>query len=970
MSDYNISDQTLESYKLIFESSLDAILLTHPDGTIFYANSATEELYGYTQKEICDLGRRGIVDTNDPNLQVILDERARLGKSKGELTLIKKDGSKFPGEVSTSIYTDKKSNINTFMTIRDITKRKENEIITQNLLNTEQLLTEELTTSNEKLLSTTEELQVTNQLLLQQEEKQLSIYNELQESHKKLNKTLEELSKSESLLSSITNLSSDIIYVKDRQSRWIFVNPALEKFVGKNSADLLGKNDLEIYSNPEIAKTILKNDSTIMDSGKEVILEEVVETPEGIRSFISVKTPRFNENGQVIGIVGISHDITERKYAEQKNQKLLEQEQQLTEELQTSNEELQAITEEFQVTNEELHQQEEKLLQTYNELKTSEERFRNIIETSQDAYMRTDRKGNIIMASPSAARMYRFDSNLDMIGTSTHSYFKTSEDRDYAIEELKQHSKFIDYEVEARRNDGTFFWVSQNAQYYYDNHGKIKGSETFVRDISIRKQAEEALNQSEKLLNDIINGFPSPIFVKDIDGRFLTVNSKFEELLGVKNKELKGKTDYDIITRELAEIYRVNDQKVLDEGKAIRLEEEADLVDGHHTFIANKFPIFDSKGKPYGVGSISTDITELKKIEENLKESEERLRLAQNLGNVGIWDWNTITDELHFTPELEQLYGLVPGTIKTYEDWRQLTHPDDIEKIETERDNKIAKNQPFDLEFRIFHNSGEIHWLSAKGGAIYNDEGDILRVLGINTDITERINHEIELERSNEELERFAYVSSHDLQEPLRMVTLYTQLLERRYKDNLDSDANDFIEYIVEGANRMRQLIDDLLEYSRVTNQAKEFEKVNLEKILDVVLHNFTMTIVDNNVLISHDPLPIVFADKNQMVQVFQNLISNAIKFHGRNPPEINISVQKDKNEWIFVVSDNGIGIKPEHQIQIFEVFKRLHTREQHPGTGIGLSITQKIITHHGGRIWVESELGQGSTFYFTIPER
>ena len=225
-----------------------------------------------------------------------------------------------------------------------------------------------------------------------------------------------------------------------------------------------------------------------------------------------------------------------------------------------------------------------------------------------------------------------------------------------------------------------------------------------------------------------------------------------------------------------------------------------------------------------------------------------------------------------------------------------------------------------------------------------------------------------ELKRSNEELERFAYVSSHDLQEPLRMVTLYSQLLEKRYKDNLDSDADDFIEYIVENAKRMKQLIDDLLEYSRVTSQAKEFENVDIEKILDVVLTNLSVPIAENNAKINYDSLPTVLADKNQMLRVFQNLITNAIKFQGDKSPEINILVQKGQTEWTFAVSDNGIGIKPEHQKQIFDVFKRLHTREEYPGTGIGLSIVQKIIKHHGGRIWIESELEKGSTFYFTIP--
>lgn len=202
------------------------------------------------------------------------------------------------------------------------------------------------------------------------------------------------------------------------------------------------------------------------------------------------------------------------------------------------------------------------------------------------------------------------------------------------------------------------------------------------------------------------------------------------------------------------------------------------------------------------------------------------------------------------------------------------------------------------------------------------------------------------------------------------MVTLYSQLLEKRYKESLDDDAEDFIEYIVEGAQRMRQLIEDLLEYSRVNSQAKEFEDVNTEEVLDSVLMNLSISIIEYNVTISHENLPTIFADKNQISQIFQNLIINAIKFHGQKPPKIDVSAKNNGKEWIFAVADNGIGIKSEHQKQIFEVFKRLHTRKEYPGTGIGLSIIQKIVHHHGGQIWVESEPGKGSTFYFTIPNK
>jgi light-regulated signal transduction histidine kinase (bacteriophytochrome) len=201
------------------------------------------------------------------------------------------------------------------------------------------------------------------------------------------------------------------------------------------------------------------------------------------------------------------------------------------------------------------------------------------------------------------------------------------------------------------------------------------------------------------------------------------------------------------------------------------------------------------------------------------------------------------------------------------------------------------------------------------------------------------------------------------------MVTSFTQLLERRYKGQLDNEADDYIEFIVEGAHRMKYLIDDLLAFSRLNTQSREIEIINLETVLNDVLSNLTVSLEESNAIITHDTLPTILADESQMWQVFQNLILNAIKFHGSNTPIIDIFANRDEKEWIFAVKDNGIGIGKEYQKQIFEVFKRLHTREKYPGSGIGLSISQKIIRRHGGNIWVESELGKGSTFYFTIPD-
>jgi len=225
------------------------------------------------------------------------------------------------------------------------------------------------------------------------------------------------------------------------------------------------------------------------------------------------------------------------------------------------------------------------------------------------------------------------------------------------------------------------------------------------------------------------------------------------------------------------------------------------------------------------------------------------------------------------------------------------------------------------------------------------------------------------LEVSNRELEQFAYVASHDLQEPLRMVGSFTQLLERRYKDRLDDDADEFIGFIVEGANRMKDLIDDLLAFSRLNTEAKPFELINLDESVDEVLSYLKTSIDEREVEITREPLPTLMGDASQIRQLFQNLISNAIKFHGDEPPKIHISTEDLGDEWKMGVSDNGIGIDPEHQKKIFEIFKRLHTRQEYPGTGIGLAICKRIVERHGGQIWVESEEGKGSTFYFTIPK-
>jgi signal transduction histidine kinase len=224
-----------------------------------------------------------------------------------------------------------------------------------------------------------------------------------------------------------------------------------------------------------------------------------------------------------------------------------------------------------------------------------------------------------------------------------------------------------------------------------------------------------------------------------------------------------------------------------------------------------------------------------------------------------------------------------------------------------------------------------------------------------------------ELARSNAELEQFAYVASHDLQAPLATIASYAQLLEKRYQDRLDSQANKFIGNIVHGCTRMQVLIDDLLEYSRVGRNQKPFELVECDRVVEQALANLQATIRDTGAVVNYSDLPAVTGEVSQLVQLFQNLIGNAIKYRQESPPVVTVTACKHDKKWLFSVADNGIGIAMQHQERIFQIFQRLHTQKEYSGTGIGLAICQKIVERHGGSIWVESEVGQGSIFYFTL---
>jgi len=376
--------------------------------------------------------------------------------------------------------------------------------------------------------------------------------------------------------------------------------------------------------------------------------------------------------------------------------------------------------------------------------------------------------------------------------------------------------------------------------------------------------------------------------------------------------------------------------------------------------------------------ALQEQIAERSSIAAALQASNERLDLVMKGTNDGIWDWDIVKGEVYFSPRWKEMLGYADNEMaSTFKEWENRIHPDDRPRAFATLNDCLAGRSPaFELEHRLRHKDGSYRWILSRGRVVRDAAEAPLRMAGSSTDMTDRRLAEqelhrtaAELRRSNEELEQFAYIASHDLQEPLRMVASYTQLLERRYAAQLDDVAREFIAYAVDGARRMQEFITGLLRYSRVGTEQRVLEEVHLGEVYETAIANLRVAIEESGAKVAADALPVVRGDPRQLTQLFQNLIGNALKFRKPGqPPEIHVRAGLEGGNWRISISDNGIGLDPRFSERVFTIFQRLHTRDEYEGTGLGLAICKKIVERHGGRIWVESREGEGATFFFTLP--
>jgi len=502
---------------------------------------------------------------------------------------------------------------------------------------------------------------------------------------------------------------------------------------------------------------------------------------------------------------------------------------------------------------------------------------------------------------------------------------------------------------------------------------------TIFEDITTRILAEKELRRTKDYLENLINYANAPIIVWDSNTEIKLFNHAFERLTGYSSSEVEGKKLDMLFPRSSLKlsILRIRhaftknwesiEIPILTKNKEIR------------TVLWNSANICDSDNKTV-LSTIAQgqDITERIKAEKEVSKAKEKLDIALESGNIGIWEWDIRTGAFGCDERMGKMFGLGKKTLmKTYDDFEKHIYEDDLFHFRKVIQHAIKEDLPFEFIYRIKRNKRDISYISSKASLEKDNNGIPVKMTGVCFDITEMkkgteqtlFNLNEDLLRSNKELEQFAYVASHDLQEPLRMISSFTQLLSMRYKDKLDQEAQEFINYAVDGASRMQTLINDLLEYSRIGTRGKDLVITDMQNILGHTINNLGIKIKEKNALITNDDLPSIYADGGQMVQLLQNLIGNALKFCDTSP-RIHISAKEEEDHYLFTVKDNGIGIESQYFDRIFQIFQRLHSKDEYGGTGIGLAICRRIVERHGGKIWVESKPGEGTMFKFTIMKR
>ncbi len=690
------------------------------------------------------------------------------------------------------------------------------------------------------------------------------------------------------------------------------------------------------------------------------------------------------------------------------------------------------------------------------ERKRAEEELRvkdRAIETAISAVALADLEGILTYVNPMFLEMWGYDAAAEVVGKPTTQFWQSEDAAREVLITLQTQGKWRG-ELTARKKDGTKFYAQVIASVVLDEAGERVGMMASFVDVTARKRAAEArrLNEARlRALVDLNRMRDVPLkriadFVLDNAVRLTKSEMGFVGFMSANEGQLdihawskKAMAECQIVDKPLhftideagvwAEAVRQRRPLILNDYAAPHPQKKG-YPAGHVTMRRLlSLPIFDGERivAIIAVANKDTDYDETdlhqarllmegmwrllcrRRAEEALRESERELQLTLDATTDGIWKWNFQTDELFFSPQYYRMLGYEPNEFAAnYENWQNLIHPDDRDAaLATAAKYLETKPDTYENEFRMRTKDGDYRWLHAAARVVERDEnGEAVRMIGNHRDVTARRHASAalqqknqELQRVNAELQRMAYAISHDVAAPLRVLKFEAEDIEKRCHDQLDDVCADSLRYIIQETKWMQRLVNDLREYSRVHSRGGEFAPVDCEMVMQRAIKRLHLDIEDQHGAVTHDALPTVLGDEAQLDRLFQNLISNALKFHGEELPRVHISAlpsprpspQRGEGDaplslsgstpsgrlragvggegmWLFAVRDNGIGIAEKDYERIFILFQRLHTRDEYDGTGMGLAICKRIVERHGGRMWVESEVGAGATFYFTLP--
>ncbi|QLG60957.1 PAS domain-containing sensor histidine kinase [Halorarum salinum] len=649
------------------------------------------------------------------------------------------------------------------------------------------------------------------------------------------------------------------------------------------------------------------------------------------------------------------------------------------------------------------------------EIEEQRERYRRLVDVAPVPIVTYDADGDVGFANPATAELAGVDDPEELHGRSAVEFIHP-EEREEAARRIRQ---MLEDREPVRPNETRLVTADGAVKHVLVTSLPITddgepAAQTVLVDITERKEREQALERYETVFATVDDG----VFVLDSEFRFAEVNDAYAEMAGRSKAELAGEHCSLTVGEEVSSVVADLTGELAGGGRgSATLEADVLTAGGGRVPAESKFTVLPSDGDGFrGSVGVVRDLTERKAYERELETRARQQDVVAEFGQRALGSPSVddlfdeavravadtlgtdcaaicerrADDELLVRSGVGLREGVVgEATVEVDPDSQagftlDSTTPVVVEDLATESrfdgpalptDHDVSAGistvvgPPDDPWGVLGTHDADRREFTPNEVSFVRSVANVLTTAIERTEYEERLNETVEeLRTSNERLEQFAYIASHDLQEPLRMVSSYLQLLERRYRDELDDDAREFIDYAVDGAERMREMIDDLLSYSRVDTKAEPFEPTDSGAVFDRVLGGLRLKIEEEDAEVVRGDLPTVTADDKQLEQVFQNLVSNALKYRGEEPPRIEVDAERRDGAWRFRVSDNGIGIDPVQADRIFDVFDRLHTREEYPGTGIGLALCERIVERHGGRIWVESTVGEGSCFYFTIP--